>query len=230
LKKFNKLDEAKAPDGTVLTLYEHDGEFVIRIGSVELMSTRRHQSEEQLGELVCRPLAEVPGARVLIGGLGLGFTLVAALRVLGGDAQVVVAEIVARVIDWNRNPAYAFASSAIDDPRVDVRPADVMDVIRENPGGFDAIMLDVDNGAESLTTKGNAALYHDDGIQRSLAALRPNGALAYWSADGDPRFLRALRRANLRVEAIDVPIYPGAKTHYTLFIARSSTRTKERAG
>jgi spermidine synthase len=230
LKKFNKLDEAKAPDGTVLTLYEHDGEYAIRIGNVELMSTRRHQSEARLGEIVCEPLAAAAGVRVLIGGLGLGFTLVAALRVLGSDARVVVAEIVARVIDWNRNPAYSFASPAIDDPRVELRAVDVADVFRENEGAFDAIMLDVDNGAESLTTKGNAVLYHDEGIQLALAALRPGGALAYWSADGDPTFLRALRRANLRVEILDVPIYPGAKTHYTLFIARSNTRTKERAG
>ena len=201
MKPYERLAEAAAPDGTVLTLYRHDGAYLLRIDGIELMSTRRSQSEVQLAELACRGLADQPGVRVLVGGLGFGFTMRAALERLGPDAQVMVAEIVPEVIAWNRNPEYALSGAAMSDPRVHLHQGDVLPLLRAHPGVFDAIMLDVDNGAESLTTKGNAKLYIDSGIQSAIAALRPGGRVIYWSADADPAFAKALRRNGLTVIA-----------------------------
>lgn len=220
MKKFERLDEATAPDGTVLTLYRHDGAYFIRVNGVELMSTRRHHSEDRLAELVCAPLRHVAGARVLIGGLGLGFTLRAALRALGDDAGVVVVELVAAVIRWNEHPAYDLAGPALRDPRVTLRHDDVAHVLAASPGAFDGIMLDVDNGAGALTTAGNARLYRDAGIRTAAAALRPGGRLAYWSAGADPVFASALRRAGLTVETTGARAHATAGTRHALYVAR----------
>lgn len=220
MKRVERLGEAIAPDGRVLVLYRHDRDYVIRVDGHELMSTRRHHSEDVLAETVCEPLRERADAHVLIGGLGLGFTLRAALGSLAPDAKVVVAEIVDAVIRWNRNPEYALAADALRDARVDVRHDDVGNVLRASPGAFDAIMLDVDNGAEALTTRGNAALYRAEGIRRAAAALRPGGRLAYWSATEDAAFEAALRRAGLSVEVVRARAHPGLRTRHTIFVAR----------
>ena len=221
MKRIERLGEAKTPDGTTLTLYRHDGEYLIRADGVELMSTRRHKSEDALAEIVCAPLRGRTGVRVLIGGLGLGFTLRAALASLESDAQVVVAEIVKGVISWNRNPVYGISADVLADPRVDLRHADVADVLRANPGEFDAVMLDVDNGADPLTTSGNAQLYGEAGIRTTIAALRPNGSIAYWSAQADPDFAKALRRAGLTVEVMKVHAHGSSGSQHTLFVAQA---------
>jgi spermidine synthase len=189
---------------------------------VELMSTRRHHSEEKLAELVCEPLKQRRDVHVLIGGLGFGFTLKAALRSLAPDARVVVAEIVAGVIAWNRNPEYALAAALLSDARVDLREDDVANVLKKSTGQFDAIMLDVDNGAEALTHAGNAQLYRHTGIQLAAAALRDNGQLAYWSANGDAAFEDALRDAGLAVEVSTVRAHTTSGTWHTLFLARAA--------
>jgi spermidine synthase len=220
VKRVERLGEAVAPDGSVLVLYRHDRDYVIRVDGQELMSTRRHHSEEVLAELVCAPLREQGGARVLIGGLGLGFTLRAALRSLGADAQVVVAEIMEEIIRWNQNPAYALAADALRDPRVELRHDDVANVLQASGGGFDAIMLDVDNGAAPLTTKTNALLYRAEGIRRAVAALRPGGRLAYWSAGSEPEFEAALRRAGMTVEVTRARAHPGLGSWHTIYVAR----------
>lgn len=221
MKKYERLDEATAPDGTVLTLYRHDRAYFIRVNGVELMSTRRHLSEDRLGELVCAPLAGTAGARVLIGGLGLGFTLRAALGALAADAEVVVAEFVEAVIRWNQDPAYELAGDALRDPRVTLLHDDVARVLAASAGAFDGIMLDVDNGADALTTAGNAGLYRDAGIRAAAAALRPGGRLAYWSAVADPKFATALRRAGLDVQVESARAYAtGFGTRHTLYVAR----------
>lgn len=222
MKRLERLAEATAPDGTVLTLLRRDGDYAIRAGNVELMSTRRYHSEEQLAEHACAPLRQRTGARVLIGGLGFGFTLRAALRVLPADAGVVVAEIVAEVIEWNRNPEYGLAADALADPRVTLRHADVADVLREGRGAYDAIMLDVDNGAQALTTGGNAALYRRAGIRLAVSALRPGGRIAYWSADADPRFAALLRGAGLTVEEVRVRAHATSGGSHTLLLARAA--------
>ncbi|MEP6732353.1 MAG: hypothetical protein ABJE10_17030 [bacterium] len=219
MKRLERLDAAITPDGTTLTLFRHDGAYSIRVDGVELMSTRRHHSEEKLAELACLPLRDKPAAQVLIGGLGFGFTLRAALRVLAADARVVVAELVAGVIEWNRNPAYELAATALSDPRVDLQQDDVAYVLKRNKGRFDAILLDVDNGADALTNAGNALLYRHVGIQLAAAALRPNGQLAYWSAKGDAQFEETLRDAGLNVEVKTVRAHATSGTWHTLYFA-----------
>lgn len=221
VKRTERLGEATAPDGTVLVLYRHDRDYTIRVGGTDLMSTRRYHSEEQLAELVCRPLAEGEAPRVLIGGLGLGFTLKAALRALPADAQVVVAEIVGEIIAWNRNPEYPFAAEALADPRVEVRHDDVANVLRDGRGAFDAIMLDVDNGAQAFTMDSNADLYRARGIRRAVAALRPGGRVAYWSADDDPRFAALLRDAGLEVEVAKARAHATSGGQHTILIGRA---------
>lgn len=151
MKPTRLLDRSVTPEGAPLTLHEHDGEFLIRVDGVELMSTRQHHSEERMAELACGDLRDTPAAAVLIGGLGLGFTLRETLRHVGTDARVVVAELVPAVIAWNRNPAYGLAADVIDDPRVEIVAGDVADLLQASRGRFDRIMLDVDNGASGLT-------------------------------------------------------------------------------
>jgi spermidine synthase len=175
VKPTETLATATAPDGSRLMLYRHDGAYLMVVNGIELMSTRRTHSEVKLAELVCASLQGVAGASVLIGGLGFGATLVAALRLLPTDARVTVAELVGDVIAWNRNPEWALAGEALNDPRVIVLHADVAQVLRDNATAYDAIMMDVDNGAESFTTGSNKKLYGEKGIRTALAALRPGG-------------------------------------------------------
>ena len=222
MKKFQRLDEATTPDGTVLSLFEHDGAYVIRVNGVELMSTRRHFSEDALADLVCAPLRGTPGAQVLIGGLGLGFTLKAALRALAPDAHIVVAELVGKVIEWNRNADYPLAADALQDARVELRQGDVVRILRERPGAFDAIMLDVDNGADALTTAGNAALYRSSGIHLAVGALRPGGRVAYWSATEDRNFETMLQHAGLAVDVKRVRAHATSGAWHTLYVGRNT--------
>ncbi len=221
MKKLERLAEARTPDGTLLVLFRHDGEFLIRADGAELMSTRHHRSEDMLAELGCAPLRARENARVLIGGLGFGFTLRAALRILPMSAQVVVAELVRAVIDWNENAEYDLAGAFLRDARVELRHADVAQVLRESAGTFDSIMLDVDNGPDPMTTSGNGALYSDAGIRMSAAALRPGGRLVYWSAQDDRKFERALRRAALTVEVTRVWSHGTSGALHTLFVTRT---------
>jgi spermidine synthase len=220
VKKTTRLHETRAPDGTVIALYTHDGSYMIRVGGVELMSTRRHNSEDKLAELVCAPLHSRAGARVLIGGLGLGFTLKAALRSLASDAHVVVAEILADVIEWYKNPEYDLAGDALRDKRVTLQHADVANVLRESPGQFDGIMLDVDNGTDSISTRGNAHLYRSVGIGMATGALRPGGRLAYWSAQDDPQFAETLRDFGLKVDVVRARAHATSGAWHTIFVAQ----------
>jgi spermidine synthase len=219
VKKLERLEEARTPDGTVLALFRHDGDYLIRADGAELMSTRHHHSEDALAELACRPLRDRSGAHVLIGGLGLGFTLKAALRILPADARIVVAELVRAVIEWNERPDYELAGAALRDPRVELRHADVAQVLRESANVFDAIMLDVDNGPDPMTTSGNGALYGDVGVRMSAAALRPGGRLVYWSAQEDRGFERTLRRAGLTASMSRVWSHGTSGVLHALFVA-----------
>ena len=219
MKPLERLGEARTPNGTVIALYRHDGAYLIRADGVELMSTRRHLSEDRLADLACEPLQERPGARVLIGGLGLGFTLRAALRRLREDAEVVVAELVPEVIAWNADPRYALSAEAMRDPRVRVVQDDVVAVLRASPAAFDAIMLDTDNGPAGMLMSENGPLYAAGGIGLTVAALRAGGTIVYWSVDDDPRFASALRRAGLRVESVRVRAHDTAGPMHTLYVA-----------
>jgi len=219
MKPLERLGEAKTPDGTLLQLYRHDGAYLIRADGVELMSTRRHLSEDKLAEVACAPLKTRRGVRVLIGGLGLGFTLREALRHLGPDAEVVVAELVAEVIAWNANPDYALSAEAMADPRVRIVHDDVSNVLRKNAGGFDAIMLDTDNGPEGMIMKENSRLYAVRGIANTMAALRAGGTITYWSVGDDPDFERSLKNAGLEVKVMKVRAHATSGPFHTLYIA-----------
>ena len=220
MKKLERLAEARTPDGTLLVLFRHDGEFLIRADGAELMSTRHHRSEDMLAELACASLRDLEHARVLIGGLGFGFTLRAALRILPASAQVVVAELVRAVIDWNENAEYDLAGASLRDTRVELRHADVAQVLRESVGAFDAIMLDVDNGAESFTTGSNRKLYGEKGIRQAAAALKPGGTLAYWSVDTENAFVRALKREGLSTAVHKVRSHATSGGYNCIILAR----------
>ena len=219
MKPLERLGDAKTPDGTLLQLYRHDGAYLIRADGVELMSTRRHLSEDKLAEVACGPLKTRRGVRVLIGGLGLGFTLREALRHLGPDAEVVVAELVVEVIEWNANPDYALSAEAMADPRVRIVHDDVSNVLRKNAGGFDAIMLDTDNGPEGMIMKENSRLYAARGIANTMAALRAGGTITYWSVGDDPDFERSLKNAGLEVKVMKVRAHATSGPFHTLYIA-----------
>jgi len=225
MKRTERLAAARTPDGTEIVLYRHDGAYLLRAAGVELMSTRRHHSEDRLAELACAPLRDVAQARVLIGGLGLGFTLRAALEVLRDDAEVVVAELVPEVIEWNADPGYDLSAEAMRDPRVRVVQQDVIDVLREHPGAFDAIMLDTDNGPAGMLMSESERLYAERGVATTLAALRPGGRIAYWSVGDDPRFVRLLRHRRLAVETLRVRAHASAGPMHTIYVA---TRGSER--
>ncbi|MEP6766522.1 MAG: spermidine synthase, partial [Gemmatimonadaceae bacterium] len=220
MKKLERLGEAKAPDGTLLTLYRHDGAYTIRIDGVELMSTRRHNSEDALATLVCESLQGLKAARVLIGGLGLGFTLKAALQTLESDARIDVAELVPEVVEWNKSPDYQLSAAALSNSRVKLQQIDVMKVIQKSPGSFDAIMLDVDNGAVPLTTRGNAALYKSGGIHFAVAALRPNGQIAYWSANDDNALETSMQQAGLKVQRHSVRAHATSGPYHTIYVGQ----------
>jgi spermidine synthase len=218
MKPTRLLERAVTPDGTPLTLHEHDGTLSIRVGGVELMSTRQHHSEERMAELACADLGDRSRATVLIGGLGLGFTLRATLRHVAADARVVVAEFVPAVIAWNRDPAYGLAADVIDDPRVEIVARDVAEVLSESRGRFDRIMLDIDNGAGGLTAAANAALYGMNGLGAARAALAPRGRLAVWSAGPDHRFLARLEEAGFTVEVVKARTHPTGGSWNTIFV------------
>ncbi len=220
MKPVEKLANAAAPDGSTVTLYRHDGAYLMVVDGVELMSTRRVHSEVQLAALACAALKDEPGASVLIGGLGFGATLRAALAMLPADARVVVAEIMQEVIDWNLHPDWALAGDAMFDPRVTMLRRDVIDVLRENVGTFDAILLDVDNGAESFTTGSNKKLYGEKGIRQAAAALKPGGTLAYWSVDSENAFVRSLKREGLTTAVHKVRSHATSGGYNCIILAR----------
>jgi spermidine synthase len=222
MKPTRLLDRATTPDGIPLTLHEHDGALSIRVGGVELMSTRQHHSEERLAELACADLSDRRRAAVLIGGLGLGFTLRETLRHVAADATVLVAELVPAVIAWNRNPAYRLAADVIDDPRLEIVAVDVAELLADSRGRFDAIMLDVDNGACGLTTAGNDGLYDPAGLGTVRAALKPRGRAAFWSAGPDPRFAARLGDAGFAVEVVKARTHPTGGSWNTIFVGTRS--------
>jgi spermidine synthase len=199
------LDTAEVPgDGGELRLLQRGAEFSIRSGRHELMNSRIHGSEEALANLACARIRARARPRLLIGGLGMGFTLRAALGLLEADARVVVAELVPAVVAWNRGPLAGLSDHSLADARVSIREADVASVIRSERSAYDAILLDVDNGPEALTRQGNERLYDLAGLRAAQAALRAGGVLAVWSAGPDKDFTRRLRKVGFEVDEIGV--------------------------
>lgn len=220
VKKWTPVDKALTADGKTISLDEHDGSYAIRVDGAMLMSTRQHASEERVAELACAHLKGKRRARVLIGGLGFGYTLKAALLAVAPDATVVVAEILAAVIAWNRNPSFHLAADGMEDPRVTVLHQDVGEAIRESRGGFDSIILDVDNGPAALSTDGNARLYDHAGLQLVRTALRPEGCVAIWSVAPDPAFERLMTGAGFIVDVRSCRSRSNSGRRHTLFLGR----------
>lgn len=196
------LDSAKVPGGNELRLWQRGAEFSIRLGRDELMNSRIHGSEEELAGLACERVGERPAPRLLIGGLGMGFTLRAALDALKQDARIVVAELMPAVIAWNQGPLAALTGNSLEDPRVALKEGDVGEAIRAEADAYDAILLDVDNGPEGLTREANDRLYDLDGLGATRRALRKDGVLLVWSAGEDQKFTQRLRRSGFEVEVI----------------------------
>jgi spermidine synthase len=193
------VDTADIPGGGQLHLVRHDQRFEIMFGDEQLMGSWDSQSEKALATLVCEHLG--PRAeRMLIGGLGMGFTLGAALAVLPASATVVVAELVPKIVDWATGPLAPIFGASLSDPRIELKIRDVHDVIVDEPGGFDAILLDVDNGPDGLIKLANERLYCNWGLRAAHTALRPGGVLAIWSAYPDDAFAERLGQAGFEVE------------------------------
>jgi len=226
------LDTAEVPgDGGELRLLQRGAEFSIRLGRNELMNSRIHGSEEALAKIACARIGARARPRILIGGLGMGFTLRAALGVLGAEARVVVAELVPAVVAWNRGPLAGVSDYSLADARVSIRQADVASLIRSERSAYDAILLDVDNGPEALTRQGNDRLYDLAGLRAAQAALCPGGVLAVWSAGPDRNFTRRLRKVGFEVDEVRVRARAtGGGAHHLVWIAgRSARAAKSRA-
>ena len=216
------LDSAQVPgNGGELRLYQRGDEFSIKLeGRGELMNSRVHGSEDALAEHTCARLSDCEKPRLLIGGLGMGFTLAEALRHIGRQAQVVVAELVPEVVTWNRGPLGKFAGNPLEDLRVIVHEGDVARIIDAEQQAYDAILLDVDNGPEGLTRKENDRLYDIDGLNAAYAALRANGVLAVWSAGPDQKLLQRLRKTGFEVEEIRVRSRGAKGARHIIWFAR----------
>jgi spermidine synthase len=191
------------PDnGGELRLFRRGSEFSIRLGHYELMNSRLRGSEEALATVVCERIRSRDRPHLLIGGLGMGFTLRAALAALGPKARILVAELVPAVVGWARGPMSDIFGACLTDPRLDIRETDVGRLIRSGPSAYDAILLDVDNGPAGLTRKANDALYDVEGLSAARAALRAGGVLGVWSSGPDASFSRRLRQAGFDVDEV----------------------------
>jgi spermidine synthase len=215
------LDSAQVPgESGDLHLYQRGGEFSIRVDGSELMNSRVHGSEEAMAELACARITSLPCSRVLIGGLGMGYTLAAALNRLGAESRVVVAELVPAVVAWNRGPLAALAGHPLDDNRVTIRECNVAHILQTEHRAYDAILLDVDNGPRGLILKGNDWLYTRTGLDAAFAALRPAGVFALWSASTNRAFARLLSKAGFEVDEKRVRARsPRGGGYHTIWIA-----------
>ena len=222
MKRPAIVGEASIPNGGgTMQLLQGKDDFTITLRGIggELMSTRKHGSEDALGYLACQSISNRDSASVLIGGLGMGFTLAAALAELGSHARVTVAELVPEVVEWNRGPLGERAGRPLDDPRTTVKVTDVMELLKASEKAYDVIALDVDNGPEGLTTQENTALYSRQGIATTLAALEQNGVISYWSATGDRAFCERLRRCGLKVKERRVFAHGHKGTRHFIYLA-----------
>ena len=226
MKPWILIGQAAAPDGTALTLKRRGDEFLLLADNKPLMSSDQHGSEDALATLGCRRIRSVAAPRILVGGLGMGYTLRAALDVLPPAATVVVAELVPAVVSWNRGPLGPLAGHPLDDPRVRVEETDVAVAVRSSPGRFDAVLLDVDNGSEALTTATNWWLYSDRGVDALRAALSPHGVVAMWLAKEDRKFARRLRQRGFTVDVEHVRgrLERGGQRHTILVAYQSAGR------
>ena len=219
MKDMDYVGGARVPgEGGILSLHRRGDQFTLRVHDTELMSSGAHESEDALARLACAKLAHVADPVVLIGGLGMGYTLAAALKGVGPAGKVVVAELVPAVVEWNRGPLAHLAGHPLSDPRVSVRVQDIALSLQTELQAFDAILLDVDNGPEGLTRDSNNWLYSPDGLTSAYTALKPNGVLAVWSSTPEKTFAMRLRKMGFEVEEVRV----ASSTHddrHTIWLA-----------
>jgi spermidine synthase len=221
-----QLDSAKTGDGAQeLRLKRRGSEFSIMLGTNELMNSRLSGSEEALAKLSCQKIISHRQPRILIGGLGMGFTLRAALTELDKDASIVVAELVPAVVAWARGPMVEVFGGCLDDPRVTIQETDVGQLIRSEPAAWDAILLDVDNGPEGIVHKGNDALYSLGGLSAARSALKPGGVLAVWSQGPDSGFTRRLKQAGFAVEEVNARANGKRGARHIIWIATNGSRS-----
>lgn len=197
------IDIAQVPGGTELRLFRRGSDYMIVLDRNELMNSRMSGSEEALAQMTLDRIAS-HAPRMLIGGYGMGFTLRAALARTGPAAEITVVELVSKIVEWARGPMAAITAGCLDDPRVTLAIEDVARSIARAQGGFDAILLDVDNGPDGLVRPANDQLYVSDGLKAAWDALVPDGVLAVWSAGADPAFTRRLESAGFGVEQVTV--------------------------
>lgn len=202
---------SKTPAGEIISLYEHDGDYAIYAGRTQLMNSRENLSELELARLGCARIASHRAPCLLVGGLGMGYTLRQALDMLPPLATVVVAELLPEVVRWNRDIIGHLTNHPLNDKRVTLKIGNVIDVLRNSPNTFDAILLDIDNGPEAVTTLSNQRLYSPNGIKMCIEALHSKGCLSIWSASEDKRFEFLLRRQRMHLRAFPVAARTGAK-------------------
>ena len=218
MKLWETLAAATTPDGGRFELRRRDGNYVIQADGYDLMTSYEHGSEDSMMSLACpRPRED---ACILIGGLGMGYTLAATLDLLPPGGSVVVSELVPEVVEWNRGPLGPLARHPLDDPRTDLIVGEVADVIRDSKSRFDAVLLDVDNGVDSLTRAHNSCLYTAEGLAAAHRSLRPGGALAIWSAGTERTFESRLRAAGFTASTHPIRGRGKRGGHYLVFVGR----------
>lgn len=220
---WETLETATLPDGGALTLARRGDEYVLRIRGHVLMSSRMHGSEDSLANTACAAIASRDAPQLLIGGLGFGFTLRAALERVGPAAQVTVAELFPAIVAWNRGPVSALARAPLEDPRVTVVERDVYKVMARASAEYDAILLDVDNGPSALSHEANEGLYGHAGLAAAYAALRSEGVYVVWSAAPDPAFLKRMEQTGFLVQQLR-PETEKKRTRHTLFLGKKPGR------
>ena len=223
MKPFELLGQALSPDNTAIKLMRRGDEYILLADGAILMSSRMHGSEEALATFGCQRVRTLEQPNVLIGGLGMGFTLRATLDLLPADASVVVAELLPAVVEWNRGPLGPLARRPLNDKRVEVVTGDVFAILSSRLGQFDAVLLDVDNGPAAFTASKNAGLYDNRGIAAAHAALKTEAVLAVWAAQDDPKFEQRLRDGGfeVQVQRLRGRLKKGGPRH-TIFLSRKS--------
>jgi spermidine synthase len=220
---WTQLGTAQIPNnGGELKFSQRADEFSIRLSGIrgELMNSRLYNSEKVLAELGCAYLNSTDNAQVLVGGLGMGYTLASALKAVTSNSQVTVAELIPEVVVWNQGPLGNCAKNPLQDPRTKLHVGDVRELLSTKKPTFDAILLDVDNGPEGLTQKGNNSIYSAKGLDDIYKTLRPKGMLAVWSAGPDNLFIGRLKKAGFKADTRIVRARPGKGSRHTIFLAR----------
>lgn len=223
MKQLNKLATAIIPNnGGELVLLQREDEFTIKLSGSRgvLMNSRVYNSEEALAKLGCAHIKDQENAEVLVGGLGMGYTLASALDCVTASSKVTVAELIPEVVEWNRGPLGECAGKPLDDDRTVLRLGDIAGLIKQQKPDFDAILLDVDNGPEGITNNGNNWLYSSAGLSALYNSLRPKGVLAVWSAAPDSMFITQLKKAGFKVSDKVVRARPGKGSRHIIFLAK----------